>query len=154
MSTEVSFFGSVPPDYVPTLANETSANINTQCSKMQDGEWIMTAKFRQGMYVADTLRHREYRFLKQHYKQMIPQLLQSHFEVFFSLVVLVIRVLLSFSLLSFWILLYIGGSFRASNFLRQKLTSSTRLTSRDASVIVWKIFHIGQINKFVFIQIK
>ena len=72
------YLGSFPSDYVPTLDYDTFVIINTQPSNMQGEHWIMNANFRQVLYFADSLRCKRYRFLNQHYKQMIPAPLQSH----------------------------------------------------------------------------
>ena len=72
------YIGSFPSDYVPTLDYDTFANINTQPSNMQVEPWIMIANFRHELYFADSLGRKEYSFLKQHYKQMMPAPLQSH----------------------------------------------------------------------------
>ena len=72
------FLGSLPSDHVPTLDNDTFAIINTQPSNMQGEHWIMIANFRHELYFADSLGRKKYSFLKQHYKQKIPVLLQSH----------------------------------------------------------------------------
>ena len=45
---------------------------------MQGEHWIMIAKFRHGIYFADSLGRKKYRFLKQHYKRMMPAQLQTH----------------------------------------------------------------------------
>ena len=45
---------------------------------MQGEHWIMTAKFCQILYFADSLGLKKYSFLKQHYEQMMPDQLQSH----------------------------------------------------------------------------
>ena len=70
--------GSFPSDYVPTLDIDTFAIINTQPSIMQGAHWIMIAKFRHKLYFADSLGRKEYSFLKQNYKQMMPAPLQTH----------------------------------------------------------------------------
>ena len=70
--------GSFPPDYVPTLDNDTFAIINTQPSNMQGEHWIMIANSCQNLYFADTLSRRKYSFLRQQYEQMMPDPLQSH----------------------------------------------------------------------------
>ena len=72
------YLGSFPSDYVPPFDNDTFAIINTQPKKMQGEHWIMIAIFRQELYFADSLGCKEYSFLKQHYKQMVPAPLQSH----------------------------------------------------------------------------
>ena len=73
------YLGSFPSDYVPTLDNDTFAIINTQPSNMQGEHWIMIANFQQELYFADSLGGKRYSFFKnQHYKQMMPALLQSH----------------------------------------------------------------------------
>ena len=69
---------SFPSDHVPTFDNDTFAIINTQPSNMQGEHWIMIANFRQEIFFADSLGCKEYIFLKQHYKQMMPAPLQSH----------------------------------------------------------------------------
>ena len=65
-------------DYVPTLDNDTFAIINTQPSNMHGEHWIMIAKSRQLLYLADSLGRKKYSFLKQHHEQMMPEPLQSH----------------------------------------------------------------------------
>ena len=72
------YFGSFPSDYVPTLDNDTFAIINTQPSNLQGGHWIMITNFRHELYFADSLGRKGSSFLKQHYKQMMPEPLQSH----------------------------------------------------------------------------
>ena len=66
------YSGSFLSDYVSTPDNDTFAIINTQPRKMQVEDWILIAKFRQEMYFADSLGRKLYRFLKQHYKQLMP----------------------------------------------------------------------------------
>ena len=71
--------GSFPSDYVPTLDNDTFAIINTQPSNMQGEYWITIANFKHELYFADFLGRKGYSFFNnQHYKQMMPALLQSH----------------------------------------------------------------------------
>ena len=70
--------GSFPSDFVPTLDNDTFAIIKTQPSNMQSEHWIMIANSRQILFFADSLGRKRYSFLKQHYEQMMPELLQSH----------------------------------------------------------------------------
>ena len=73
------YLGSFPSDYVPTLDNDTFANINTQPNNMQGEHWIMIANFQHDLYFADSLGCKGYSFFnKQNYKQMIPAPLQSH----------------------------------------------------------------------------
>ena len=73
------YLGSFPSDYVPTLDNDTFAVINTQPSNMQGEHWIMIANLQHELYFADSLGRKEYSFFNnQHYKQMMPTLLQSH----------------------------------------------------------------------------
>ena len=73
------YVGSFPSDYVPTLDNDTFAIINTQPSNIQGEHWIMIANFQHELYFADSLGRKEYNFFNnQHYKQMMPALLQSH----------------------------------------------------------------------------
>ena len=68
--------GSFPCEYVPTLDNDTFAIINTQPNKMQSEHWIMSANSHHKLYFADFLGRPC--FLKQQYKQMMPEPLQSH----------------------------------------------------------------------------
>ena len=76
------YLGSFPSDYVPTLDNDTFAIINMQPSNMQGERWIMIANFRHELYFADSLGRKGYSFFNnQHYKQMMPALLQSHQSV-------------------------------------------------------------------------
>ena len=76
------YLGSSPSEYVPTLNNDTYANINTQACNLQGGHWIMIANFRHESYFADSLGCERYNFFNnnnnQHYKQMMPAPLQSH----------------------------------------------------------------------------
>ena len=73
------YLGSFPSDHVPTLDNDTFAIINTQPSNMQGQHWIMIANFQHELYFADSPGRKGYSFFKnQHYKQMMPALLQSH----------------------------------------------------------------------------
>ena len=57
--------GSFPSDHVPTLDDDTFANINTQPSNMQGEHWIMIANSCHILYFADSLRRKNYSFLKQ-----------------------------------------------------------------------------------------
>ena len=68
--------GSSPSGYVATLDKETFAIINTQPTNMQGEHCIMIANSRQILCFADSLGRPS--FLKQQYKQMIPEALQSH----------------------------------------------------------------------------
>ena len=52
---KLRYLGSFPSDYVPTLDNDTFANINTQPSNMQGEHWIMIAKFQHELYFAVSL---------------------------------------------------------------------------------------------------
>ena len=73
------YFGSFPSDFVPTLDNVTFAFINTQPSNMQGEHWIMIANFQHELYFADSLGRKGYSFFNnQHYKQIMPTLLQAH----------------------------------------------------------------------------
>ena len=63
---------SFPSDYVPTINNDNFAVIDTRLSNMQGEHWIMIAKFPHEMYLADSFGLEKYRFLKQHYMQMMP----------------------------------------------------------------------------------
>ena len=65
-------------DYIPTLDNDNVAIINTQSSNMQGEHWIIIANFRHQLYFADSLGYKGYSFLNnQHFKQMMPEPLQS-----------------------------------------------------------------------------
>ena len=68
------YFGSFPSDYVPIRPNETLALINTQTSDMQGKHWIIIAHSRHKLFFADVLGQRS--FLKQQYKQIMPEPLQ------------------------------------------------------------------------------
>ena len=68
------YLGSFPSDCVPTLVNDTFAIINTEPSNMPGEHWIMIAKHRQQLYIADSLATAK----MKHFKQMIPVRLQSH----------------------------------------------------------------------------
>ena len=72
------YLGSFPSDYAPTLDNETFAIINTQPSNMQGEHWVKITNYRHELNFADSLGSKGYIFLKQHYKQMMPEPLQSH----------------------------------------------------------------------------
>ena len=72
------YLGSFPCDYVPTLDNDTFANINRQPSSVQGEHWIMIASFCHKLYFADSIGREMYNFFKQQYKQMMPRPLQSH----------------------------------------------------------------------------
>ena len=72
------YLGSFPSNHVPTLDNDFFAIINTQPSNMQGKHWIMAANFRHELNFADSLGRKNYSFLKQHCKQMMPAPLQSH----------------------------------------------------------------------------
>ena len=59
--------------------NDTFAFINTQPSNMQGEHWIMIAIFQLELCFTDSLGRKGYSFFNnQHYKQMMPALLQSH----------------------------------------------------------------------------
>ena len=45
---------------------------------MRGEHWIMIANSRQKLYFADSRGREKYSFVKQHYKQMMPEPLQSH----------------------------------------------------------------------------
>ena len=75
------YLGSFPSDHVSTLDNDTFAIIKTQPSNMQGEHWIMIENVRHELYFADSLGRKKYSFLKQHYKQMMPEPLQSHLSV-------------------------------------------------------------------------
>ena len=57
---------------------ETFAIMNTQASNMQSEDWTMFANSRHQLYFADSLKGEKYIFFKQQYKQMMPEILQSH----------------------------------------------------------------------------
>ena len=65
-------------NFFEKIDNDTFAFINTQPSNMQGEHWIMIANFRHELYFADSLGHKGYSFLKQHYKQIMPAPLQYH----------------------------------------------------------------------------
>ena len=67
--------GSFPSDYIPIPLNETFAIINTRPNRKRAEHSIMIANSRIQFYFADSLGRPS--FLKQQYKQMIPQPLQS-----------------------------------------------------------------------------
>ena len=68
---------SFPSDYVPTLDNDTFAITNTPSCRIQGEHWIKIAKS-----VCILLNFLDVKkkssFLKQHYKQMMLEPLQSH----------------------------------------------------------------------------
>ena len=74
------YIGSFPSDFVPTLPNETFAVINTQPSNMPGEHWIMTTMFHHALYLADSfgLSIKNYLFIEQKCRQMIPARLQGH----------------------------------------------------------------------------
>ena len=72
------YLGSFPSGYVPTPDNDIFAFINTQPSNMQGEHWIMIANFRYELFFTDSLGRKKYSFLKQQYKQLMPEPLQSH----------------------------------------------------------------------------
>ena len=80
-TTQVSVPMIIFSDFVPTFVNDTFAFINTQPSNMQGQLWIINTKFRHEMYFADSLGRKNYRFLKQHLKPMMPAKLQFQFSV-------------------------------------------------------------------------
>ena len=49
------YLGLFPSDYVPTLDNDTFANINTQPCNMQGEHWIMIANFRHEFFLQTLL---------------------------------------------------------------------------------------------------
>ena len=59
------YLGSFPSDFVPTLDNDTFADINTQPRNMQGEHWIMIANFRHELYIADFLGCKGYSFAQQ-----------------------------------------------------------------------------------------
>ena len=68
-----------PTNFFEKIDNDTFAIIRTQPSNMQGEHWIMTGNFRHELYFAVSLWCKGYSFLSnQHYKQMMPDPLQSH----------------------------------------------------------------------------
>ena len=70
--------GSFPCDYVATLDKDTFAIINTQPSNKQGEHWKKLAKSREMLYFGDSLGRKKYNFLKQQYKQIMSEPIQSH----------------------------------------------------------------------------
>ena len=70
------YFGSFPSDYVPILPNETFVFIKPQPGIMQGEHRRRFSKSCHQLYFAHSLGRPS--FLKQQYKQMMPQPLQSH----------------------------------------------------------------------------
>ena len=66
------YLGSFTSDYVSILPSETFAIISTQPSKMQGRRCKKIAKSIHKLYFADSLRDQNYSFLKQQYKQVLP----------------------------------------------------------------------------------
>ena len=64
-------------NYVPLLHNETLAVKYTQPNNVQGGHWIMFENACYKVFFADPLGGKNYNFLKQHYKQNLPEPLQS-----------------------------------------------------------------------------
>ena len=64
---------------------------------MQGEHWIMIANSRHKIYFADSLGGKKYSFLKQHFKPMMPEPLQTHPSVcgFYTIQA-------SFHLFKFW----------------------------------------------------
>ena len=76
------YFGSFSPENVPTLDNDTFANINTPPSNLGGERWRLIENSRHKLYFADFLGHEMYSFFKQQYNQMIWEPpLQSHSRV-------------------------------------------------------------------------
>ena len=69
------YLASFLSDHVPTLDNDPFAIINRQPSNMQEEHWLLIANSRHKLYFADSLGRPS--LLKQQYKQMMPQPLQS-----------------------------------------------------------------------------
>ena len=86
-------------DFVPTLDNDTFAIRNTQPSNMQGEHWTMTASSRQKFYFADSLSQPS--FLKQQYRQMMPEPLQSH-QIMTSIICCFHAMNAVFYLFKFW----------------------------------------------------
>ena len=68
--------GFFPSDNVKTLDKDPFAIIITQASNMQGEPWVNIANSRHKLYFADSLGITI--FLKQQYKQMMAESLQSH----------------------------------------------------------------------------
>ena len=71
------YLGSFASDRVPMLPNDTFAIVKTEPGYMSDVHWVMSAKFKQQLYFADSLRG-SCNFLNQDYQKMVPVKLQSH----------------------------------------------------------------------------
>ena len=72
------YIGSFTSEFVPVFPNGTSDFVNNQSSYMQCEQWIMKANFRYRLLIVFfRLSWKEkYSFLKQHYKQIMPEPLQ------------------------------------------------------------------------------
>ena len=70
------YLGPVSSDYVPAHHSEIFAVSNTQRNIMQAEHWIMIANSREKLYFAESFRREKYTFLKQHYKQLMPEPVQ------------------------------------------------------------------------------
>ena len=65
----------MPSEYVPTLDSDTFAFINTQPSNMQGEHWVMIANFHHKLFFVDSRGRPS--FVKQQYKQFMPEPLQN-----------------------------------------------------------------------------
>ena len=70
------YLGFFPSDYVPILPTQTFAFIKTQPSKMHGEHWMATANSRHKLYLGDSTSQPSIH--KQHYEQMMPELLHFH----------------------------------------------------------------------------
>ena len=71
------YLGSFPSGLISTLPNEIFAIRKTQLSKMQGDPCKIIADSPRKVSFPDSLRREKYNSVKQHYKQMIPEPLQS-----------------------------------------------------------------------------
>ena len=76
--TKYRYLGSFTSSYVPTADNDTFAIMNELPSNMQGEQCIMIANSCHKLYFADSLDREAYSFLKQQYKQMMPESRQCH----------------------------------------------------------------------------
>ena len=71
------YLGRFPSDFLPTPLDEIFALIIKQPRNMLGGYWILLAKICRKLCFADFLDLEKYSFLKWHYKQLLPEPLQS-----------------------------------------------------------------------------
>ena len=70
------YLSSFPSECIPTFHNETFAIIYMQPNNMQGEHWMVVANFRHKIFF-QILCRQTCSFLKQQYKQMMPEPLQS-----------------------------------------------------------------------------